>query len=1099
MPLLPQRDRKQLGRSGTGWLLAAVAFVATLPLGAQSSHIRPAGPGLNEAGTPYFEITSPTAMGLSAPPTDLQPLPDGRILALSDREVAIGDGTRWEIHRIEQSDSAARATQVAIAADGAIYTGIPSGIARLDFQTDGTLRRTVVAPTPDPLMMPSSVAKAGDRWYWHGGLGAVIRWKPGEPPHPSGRISDLERAFLLGGEVYLSDRSDGSFWRETPAGLEPLIAACDTNVSNCVTCGIDLGGGDYVVGTNGHGLQHFDNKRLTPIRSGGPLAGLSRINDLCAAGEGFFAAAIDNLGIVFFDRHLRTVQVLDRSLDHRLARVRRIFATRLGTVWGLLNDGVVCVEFPSRISHYESMVSTGLIFAQPYRFQGRLWLIGDGQAQRGVYDTDSRLLRFDVDTPPDEFLGALSTETGALLAGGRRGLYRRENSTWRLVLPGLTNLHLSTAPDAEGRWTFVGEGVAGWLRPQGSGYEIASTPVPAIGSVYGSITDAHGVLWAELGVARIARIELTTGAPRIEVFGPEANLAGGWVQLTVLHGEIRANVLGNILLFDPGTRRFVPDTVFHHDIPATLGIVGRPSIDAHGELWVATTAALRRYSRLGTEYRQLDEPLPSGLQPTTITPDDGGPTWLHQRLQLLRYDPDLPLQPRGAPRALITRIQLVNSNRTVFSPRGALPHIPFKDNSLVAHFLAVDALPSHTVTFEIRLNGAGDSWQPTGVYGSVTFNRLKEGSYTLQVRPVVEGTPGEIAQLAIVIEPPWYRTTTSYSAYALAFLVFVAGVAWYASWRERRKKAELALLVAQRTKELNDANRQLAGTMEAVVGQANALRASEERYRQLSTELEHRVAERTEALVRANTQLLASNQELEAFSYSISHDLRAPLRNINGFVDLLRRRNRDTLDPESQRFFQIISTETIRLGQLIDSLLAFARLSRSDLKAEPVSLAPLVAQVVAELRPEYENRIVDWRIGPLPTVVADATLLRQVVANLLSNAVKFTRNRQPAIIEIGAMPAPEPQPAEQVVFVRDNGAGFNPKYASKLFGVFQRLHHTRDFEGTGIGLANARRIVLRHGGRIWAEGSPGVGATFYFSLPAYHTAPTNHPRPGAPN
>jgi len=860
-------------------------------------------------------------------------------------------------------------------------------------------------------------------------------------------------------------------------------------VSNSVTCGIDLGGGDYVVGTNGHGLQHFDKGRLTPIRSGGPLTGLSRINDLCAAGDGFFAAAIDNLGIVFFDRQLRTVQVLDRSLDHRLARVRRIFATRLGTVWGLLNDGVVCVEFPSRIAHYESMVSTGLIFAQPYRFQGWLWLIGDGQAQRGVYDTDGRLLRFDVDTPPDEFLGAISTDTGALLAGGRRGLYRRENESWHLVRPGLTNLHLSTTPDAEGRWTFVAEGAAGWLRPTGDRYEVASTPVPAIGSVYGSITDAHGVLWAELGVARIARVELASGTPRIEVFGPEANLAGGWVQLTVLDGELRADVLGQLLRFDPATRRFEPDTAFHRDIPASLGIVGRPNIDAHGNLWVATATALRRYTRLGSEYHPLDEPLPSGLHPLSITPDDGGPTWLHQRLQLLRYDPDLPLPPRGAPRALITRIQLINSNRTLFSPRGALPHLPFADNSLAIHFLAVDALPSQTITFEIRLNGANDNWLSAGVDGSMSFNRLKEGSYTVQVRPVVEGKPGEIAQLALVIEPPWYRTPTAYSAYALSFLAFVGVVAWYASWRERRKKTELAILVAQRTKELDDANRQLAGTMEAIVGQANALRASEERYRQLSTELEHRVTERTEALVRANTQLLANNQELEAFSYSISHDLRAPLRNINGFVDLLRRRNRDTLDPESRRFFQIISTETIRLGQLIDSLLAFARLSRSEFKSEPVALGPLVAQVVAELRPEYENRLIDWRIGPLPTVIADATLLRQVVANLLSNAVKFTRNRQPAIIEIGTQPATGPQPTEHIVFVRDNGAGFNPKYASKLFGVFQRLHHTRDFEGTGIGLANARRIILRHGGRIWAEGSPGAGATFYFALPAHIPAP----------
>jgi hypothetical protein len=253
MPLFAPRNRRQLGRFGTGWLLAAVALAAVLPLRAQSSHIRPAAPGLNEAGTPYFEITSPVTLGLSAPPTDLQPLPDGRILALSDREVALGDGTRWEIHRLDPADSAARSTQVAIAADGAIYNGIPSGIARLDFQADGSLRRTIVAHNARSADDALHRRQGRDRWYWHGGLGAVIRWKPGEPPVPTGRISDLERAILLGSDVYLSDRSDGSFGGRPPTGLEPLIARRDTNVSNSVTCGIDLGGGDYVVGTNATG------------------------------------------------------------------------------------------------------------------------------------------------------------------------------------------------------------------------------------------------------------------------------------------------------------------------------------------------------------------------------------------------------------------------------------------------------------------------------------------------------------------------------------------------------------------------------------------------------------------------------------------------------------------------------------------------------------------------------------------------------------------------------------------------------------------------------------------------------------------------------
>ena len=1077
-------------------VICMIACFACLSLRAQSAPIRSAAPGLNESGTPYFEISSPAALGLSAPPTDLQPLPDGRILALSGRELVIGDGTRWELHTLAAADSAVHSTQVAVADDGQIYTGLPSGIARLEFLSDGHLQRTIVSPTPNPIMMPTSVVRIEDRWYWYGGVGEVVSWRPGENPRPVGRITDLERAIKLGGKVYLSDRSDGSFWRETTNGLELLLAPKDTNVSNSVTCGIDLGGGDSVVGTNGHGLQHFVDGKLFPIPPGGPLAGQSRIGDLCVAGDGLFAAAVDNLGIVFFDRQLRTVQVLDRSLDHRLARVQRLFATKQGAVWGLLNDGVVCVEFPSRITHYESMVSTGLIFAEPYRYQGRLWLLADGKAQRGIYDANGRLLRFEVDTPPDEFLGRLSTETGALLSGGRRGLYRRDGGEWRLILPGLTNITLSTAADAIGRWAFVAEGCVGWIRPQDESYEVASYPAPEIGSVFGSICDARGTLWAELGVARAARIELTQDVPRVEILGPEAGLSGGWVQLSVLGGEIRADVLGAMLRFDSEARRFVGDQDFARKIPVASGLLGRPQADARGNLWVSTNAALQLFAQEGTGYRPIAEPFPADLRPIATTPDAGGPVWLHQPKQLLRYDPDIPVPPRTAPRAIITQIQLTNTNRTLFLPQGPLDELPFSDNSFVAHFLAVGAAPSQSVTFEIRLLGTSDNWLSTGVVGSITFNRLKEGSYTLQVRPVVQGRAGDIAQLELSIAPPWFRTNTAYASYALAALVFVALVAWYASWRERRDKAKLARLVEQRTKELNDANRQLASTMQDTLRQAAALRASEERYRQLSTELERRIADRTEALVHANNQLVASNEELESFSYSISHDLRAPLRNINGFVDLLRRRNRDTLDAESQRFFKIVSSETIRLSQLIDSLLTFARLSRSDLHFERVVLASLVTQVIAELRPEYENRILEWKIGPLPVVSGDSALLRQVLVNLLANAIKFTRNRQPALVEIGTLaPAGDPQ-TEHIVFVRDNGAGFDPKYTAKLFGVFQRLHHTRDFEGTGIGLANAKRIILRHGGRIWAEGNPGVGATFYIALPAHPPAGGSTPAAG---
>ena len=234
-------------------------------------------------------------------------------------------------------------------------------------------------------------------------------------------------------------------------------------------------------------------------------------------------------------------------------------------------------------------------------------------------------------------------------------------------------------------------------------------------------------------------------------------------------------------------------------------------------------------------------------------------------------------------------------------------------------------------------------------------------------------------------------------------------------------------------------------------------------------------------LQEANSNLLAANQELESFSYSVSHDLRAPLRNIAGFIELLRKRTTGQLDAEADRYFGIVGTEAVRMAALIDDLLTFSRIGRAELHFAPVQLAALVAEVQAELQSDLTGRGIEWRLQPLPPVLGDRTLLRQVVANLLSNAVKFTRKRPEAVIEIGAEPAGAD--SELIAFfVRDNGAGFDPKYAAKLFGVFQRLHNPRDFEGTGIGLANVRRIVERHGGRVWAEGVPDQGATFHFSL-----------------
>jgi PAS domain S-box-containing protein len=235
-----------------------------------------------------------------------------------------------------------------------------------------------------------------------------------------------------------------------------------------------------------------------------------------------------------------------------------------------------------------------------------------------------------------------------------------------------------------------------------------------------------------------------------------------------------------------------------------------------------------------------------------------------------------------------------------------------------------------------------------------------------------------------------------------------------------------------------------------------------------------------EAMQQATVKAEAANKELEAFAYSVSHDLRAPLRHIDGFLELLKKSLKAALDERSQHYMDTISDSSKRMGTLIDDLLSFSRMGRYELSKRPVDLGALVHEIVRELEPETRGRAVNWHIAELPAVTGDRAMLRLVLVNLISNALKFTSPRPQADIEIGWRPG---RGTETVVFVRDNGVGFDMAYADKLFGVFQRLHRPDEFEGTGIGLANVRRIIHRHGGRTWAEGQLDQGATFYFSLP----------------
>jgi signal transduction histidine kinase len=246
---------------------------------------------------------------------------------------------------------------------------------------------------------------------------------------------------------------------------------------------------------------------------------------------------------------------------------------------------------------------------------------------------------------------------------------------------------------------------------------------------------------------------------------------------------------------------------------------------------------------------------------------------------------------------------------------------------------------------------------------------------------------------------------------------------------------------------------------------------SEQQIRKFNEELEERVRTRT-------AELEAANQELEEFSSSVSHDLRGPLQRIDGFSSILEETHGSLLSPEGRKCLERIHKGVLEMASIIESLLNLSRLGRRQLKVQPTSLNEVVALVLADLKAEIHDRQIEWKVGNLPLVECDQGLIKQVLINLIGNSVKYTRPRDVAVIEIGQTTVD----GERVIFVRDNGAGFDMKYAEKLFGAFQRLHRHDDFEGTGVGLATVRRIVQRHGGRIWAEAELDKGATFYFTL-----------------
>lgn len=322
------------------------------------------------------------------------------------------------------------------------------------------------------------------------------------------------------------------------------------------------------------------------------------------------------------------------------------------------------------------------------------------------------------------------------------------------------------------------------------------------------------------------------------------------------------------------------------------------------------------------------------------------------------------------------------------------------------------------------------------------------------------------------------RSARIVALFAAGLTFLILGFAGYFVQREiiARGRIENGLRKAQELLgvQIEGQRLELGHAMDDLHAQIEARQRGEREIRRLNEELEERVEQRTRELKEANG-------ELEAFTYSVSHDLRAPLRHMDGFSRILQQEYGTQLPQEARHYLDRVRSATTHMSRLVEDLLQLSRLGRQAPQRRAVALAELLEQARAEvLEATTQARAIDWQIEELPEAEVDSNLFHQVLVNLLSNAVKFSRNQERPVIQVGS----RAEKGETIIFVRDNGAGFDPRFADKLFGVFQRLHRQDEFEGTGIGLATAQRIVHKHGGRIWAESQPGHGATFYFTVPA---------------
>ncbi|MDX2187041.1 MAG: ATP-binding protein [Opitutaceae bacterium] len=770
-------------------------------------------------------------MGLESTPTSLAMLPDGRLLVYSGTEIAIGDGVRWDVHASRVDPQIRLSSRVLVSGSGEIYVGLPGAMGRVRFSQRGTWDVEIMArvdsvdpSAKDVVLHPIAV---GNNWAWSTAAGTFFSWKPGTPVSRIGIGEDAHHIVYVQGEpCYLRLTRPGLFRMRDGKALSEPLGGGETTDQLIAAFPFD----ESTVAVSASGLFWINEGRgWSQLPQAPKLPSSSIVSSAVRTGDGNFAYAVEGVGIYLMEKEGRVIQSLDKRSDGRIARATGIVAGFGGAVWVLLSDGVLQSEFGGRVSNYESWVPVGFTAAEPARVNGRLWVVSDGQLLQGQYDENDRLVGFEKTGNPADYHYALVEAGGLAIVSTSKGFFRLEGERWVPIAEGPLNGRIVATCNSGRDFAYVARDEAGWLKRRDNGHWVLErTRFPGLGEMNYTVGERPGVVWVEGRFGVPFRFDWNSGTPQLFRPAVEGILPAGWVQIFELDGSVRFLVSGKCFRFDPEAGRFVPDEDEETKHAWLRNAVGRPNRDARGNVW---------YSREGRVHKQSEngaiDRLRSGMVSYYFQADDTGMVWICPRKRLLRYDPDAPDAVPQRLRAIISSLVFAANGEVLIGPYGELPPVPYSHNTFSVQFMTVGARLGESVRFEFALNGGGKEWLKSGPSGEAWFNDLSPGNYELAVRAVADGQVGEETILKFRINPPWFLHPLAFMVYGAGALSLSAGIGIYFSRAQRREKAELERVVAERTRAVQEANQHLAKQVAETTEKSNALQASEERYRTL--------------------------------------------------------------------------------------------------------------------------------------------------------------------------------------------------------------------------------------------------------------------------